>query len=218
MTEHKAWAWELVTDDLWLRPSEESYYLLERWKAQGRRDFLDLGCGLGRHSLQFSRAGFSVSAFDLSEEGLRRLGETAKAEGLAIDRRRGDMTALPYPERSFDCLLAFHVISHTDTPGIKKTIAEITRVLRPEGEFYLTLCSKSGRGFREAGFPVIDENTVRKVEDGPEDGIPHFFADPDCIRDIFSGLRILDLRHEQQLVVDGEAYGSWHYFMLGAKG
>jgi SAM-dependent methyltransferase len=218
MTEHKAWAWEKVGDDRWLRPSEESYYLLDRWRAQGRRDFLDLGCGLGRHALQFARSGFSVSAFDLSDEGLRRLGETATAEGLAIDRRLGDMTALPYPDRSFDCLLAYHVISHTDTPGIKKAVTEITRVLRPDGEFYLTLCSKNARGFREAGFPVIDENTVRRVEDGPEDGIPHFFADPSCIEDIFRDLRIIDLRHEQQLVVDGQPYGSWHYFMLGSKG
>lgn len=54
MVESKGWNWEIVKDDkvdIWKNPSIESYYLLNRWKSQGKRNFLDLGCGLGRHSI-----------------------------------------------------------------------------------------------------------------------------------------------------------------------
>jgi SAM-dependent methyltransferase len=217
MTEHKAWDWDKSEDRRWLIPSEDSYYLVERWRGKGYSAFLDLGCGLGRHSLQFSRAGFDTHSFDLSPVAVRSLGERAAAESLCIDARCGDMTALPYGDRSFDCLLAYHVISHTDTPGIAKVVAEIGRVLRSGGEFYLSLCSKKARSFAEAGYPRIDENTVRKIEDGPEDGVPHFFADEAIIEALFRDLSVISLKHVQDLVADGRPYGSWHYFMLGGK-
>jgi Methylase involved in ubiquinone/menaquinone biosynthesis len=212
-----AWDWKKGAEERWLVPSEISHYLVYRWKEMGFTAFLDLGCGLGRHSLQFARAGFAVSSFDLSPEAVASVTERAAAEGLRIAAVRGDMMDLPYADSSMDCLLAYHVISHTDTEGIKKVIAEIERVLRPGGEFYLSLCSKSSRGYKDAGFPFIDANTVRKVEDGPENGIPHFFADEESIAGLFSRFRILSLQHIRDCVVEGRKYGSWHYFLLGRK-
>jgi ubiquinone/menaquinone biosynthesis C-methylase UbiE len=52
------------------------------------------------------------------------------------------MKELPYKDESFDCILAYHVISHTDTQGIKRILKELNRVLRKSGEFFITLCSK----------------------------------------------------------------------------
>ena len=56
MIKSKGWNWNIVTDDkaeMWKNPSIESYYLLYRWKSQGKNTFLDLGCGLGRNSILF---------------------------------------------------------------------------------------------------------------------------------------------------------------------
>lgn len=67
MIESKGWNWKIVKDDkaeIWKKPSVESYYLLNRWKEQGKKHFLDLGCGLGRHSILFGKNGFDVSSFD----------------------------------------------------------------------------------------------------------------------------------------------------------
>ena len=36
---------------IWLNPSEESFYIADRWKNLGFKSLLDLGCGLGRHSI-----------------------------------------------------------------------------------------------------------------------------------------------------------------------
>ena len=181
MVEHKAWDWEKIETDIWYRPAEIAYYLAERWKQKGYSHFLDLGCGLGRHSLFFARKGFTVHSIDLSESAVEGLRATASEQNLPITAQCGDMSALPYQDDAFDCLLAYHVISHTDTAGIKKILSEIRRVVKNGGEVYLTLCSKNAWSYKEAGFPVVDENTVIKVEDGPENGIPHFFTDAETI-------------------------------------
>ena len=173
MVEHKAWDWEKTETNIWYRPAEIAYYLADRWKQKGFLRFLDLGCGLGRHSLFFAREGFTVHAIDLSEVAVDGLRTAAAEQNVSVTAQCGDMSALPYQDNAFDCLLAYHVISHTDTAGIKKILSEIRRVVKKGGEVYLTLCSKNAWSYKEAGFPIVDENTVIKVEDGPENGIPH---------------------------------------------
>lgn len=217
MIEHKAWAWDLNRSDRWHTPSEVSYYLVHRWNALGFRRFLDLGCGIGRHSIQFAKEGFDTFAFDLSDEAIRFIRQRAVEKHLDIKATPGNMIHLPYEDNFFDCVLAYHVISHTDSAGIKLIVSEIERTLRPGGEFYVSLCSKNAWSFKEAGFPVIDENTVIKREDGPEDGIPHFFADEDLIGLLFSGFKVLNLKHIQDLMVQGERYVSWHFYIHGCK-
>ena len=58
MIESKGWNWKIVQDnqtEIWKEPSIESYYLLNRWSSQEKKEFLDLGCGLGRHSILFGK-------------------------------------------------------------------------------------------------------------------------------------------------------------------
>ena len=215
MAEHKAWDWDKADKTKWNEPAPIAYYLAQRWQAKGFKRFFDLGCGLGRHSLFFAREGFSVDAFDLSASALEPLRAEAADKKLNISVRMGDMISLPYKDDSFDCLFAYHVISHTDTAGIKKILSEIKRTVKSGGELYVTLCSKNAWSYKEAGFPVLDENTVIKVGDGPENGIPHFFADAESIPALFEGIKLVDLQHTQDMIVDGKEYGSWHYFILG---
>lgn len=61
MIESKAWNWNILKkeeEDIWKRPSIESYYLLHRWHSQEKLNFLDLGCGLGRHTILFAENRF----------------------------------------------------------------------------------------------------------------------------------------------------------------
>ena len=81
MIESKGWNWNVVKDDdncIWKNPSIESYYLVNRWKSQDKKDFLDLGCGLGRHSILFGKNGFNVECFDISSEAIAKTKEWAE--------------------------------------------------------------------------------------------------------------------------------------------
>lgn len=95
MSISKGWNWSLSTEKAWLKPSEESFYLLHRWQEQGFQNLLDLGSGRGRHALQFARAGFQVDALDLAPKVMEVLQEQADAENLPIRAKTGDMGSLP---------------------------------------------------------------------------------------------------------------------------
>lgn len=223
MTKSKGWNWNIVTGNhanFWRTPSVESFYLVNRWQNLGFKTFLDLGCGLGRHSILFGKNGFKVSCFDISEEAISQTRQWAIAEKLTFDYQVGDMLKLPYADASFDAILCRNVISHTDTAGMKKIVSELLRALRPSGECYLTLGSKDTWGWKETNWPKIDENTKLRQEDGPEDGIPHFYADYDLIKELFTQFEILDLYqveefHENQ--EEKKIYESWHYHLLIRK-
>lgn len=50
MVESKPWNWKMLNDEaqrkMWIEPAIESYYLINRWKNQQKKNFLDIGCGL----------------------------------------------------------------------------------------------------------------------------------------------------------------------------
>ena len=119
MIKSKAWNWSMLNEEtqkeIWLEPSIESYYLVNRWKRQGKKEFLDIGCGLGRHSIQFAKEGFNVTSIDLSQEAIDSAKRWAQDEKLDIQFLHSDMMDIPYEDNSFDCILCRNVISHTDT-------------------------------------------------------------------------------------------------------
>lgn len=148
---------------------------------------------------------------------VKGLKEWAEKENLRITSVLGDMMNLPFEDNTFDCLLAYHVISHTDTKGIIKVISEIKRVLKAGGEFYITFCSKNAWSYKDAGFPKLDENTIVKIEDGAENNVPHFFVDAEDIKDLLKEFKLVTVRQVQDVVLAGHDYVSWHYFVLREK-
>ncbi len=209
----KAWDWTKNTYPIWLNPSEESYYIANAWKEKGVKNILDFGCGLGRHSVFFSQQGFQVSAFDLSKEATEHLREWAIKEGITVDIINADMLQLPYCDNLFDGLFAYHVISHTDSVGIRKIVSEMTRVLKLGGQVYLSLCSKESWSFKHSGYPKLDANTVIKTEDGPEKDVPHYYVDIDDILELFCNFDIERIRHTDDCYVSGQKIDSKHFFV-----
>ena len=221
MIKSKGWNWKIVKEDkesIWKNPCIESYYLLNRWTSQNKKDFLDLGCGLGRHSVLFGKNGFNVSCFDISEEAIERTKKWCEEENLTCNYEVGDMLHLPYKDNSFDCIFCRNVISHTDTEGMKIIIDELKRVLKKDGEVYLTLGSKDTWGFKQEDWPLKDDNTRIRMEEGPEYMIPHFYADYDLCMELFKDFdiiniyQVIDYYNKNDKVLD-----SYHYHLIIKK-
>ncbi len=212
MVKSKGWDWQSADQSIWLDPAEESYYFCEKWKRQGKRSVLDLGCGLGRHSVLFARYGFKVTAVDISEYAVQKVRDAETEENLIISSKVCDMVNLPFRENSFDCIFSYLAISHTDSDGFSRILSKIKEILKPDGEIYLTLCSKETYSFKEAKYPKIDENTVIKREEGPENNVPHFFVDLDDIKRLFEpDFELIGVRHIDNCISKGIIKNNKHY-------
>ena len=106
---------------------------------------LDMGCGAGRHAFELYRRGARVTALDRNAEELREVGEMCVAmrlegqvpEGASAQTVEGDALALPFPDGSFDRVIAAEILEHI--PDDERAIAELVRVLRPGGTIAVTV-------------------------------------------------------------------------------
>ena len=208
-----SWKWNKVESDFWKVPSEEVYYYLYRWKQMNFNNFLDLGCGIGRHSIFFAENGFNVTSYDLSKEGIEILQKEIENRKLQIKTIIGDIKKLSLKNQEFDCILGFHSIYHVDSENIKNVFKEIYRVLKTGGEIYITMLSKSTYSYTAKECKIIDENVRLKEE---EDGtvLPHFFVNYKDIIRLMKKYKIIKIRHIEDFI---NGNSSWHYFIHAGK-
>ena len=109
--------------------------------AQAGERLLDLGAGGGRHAFEGMRRGARVVALDADEGETKDAAalmaalledddrvKTLRGTGLAVV---GDALKLPFPESSFDRVIAAEVLEHIRDD--RNAISELARVLRPGG-------------------------------------------------------------------------------------
>ena len=106
---------------------------------------LDLGCGFGRHAYEVLRRGARVVACDMAIPEVREVRNTyaAMVDAGEIDAdagataSAGDATRLPFPDHTFDRIIASEVLEHV--PDDHAAMAELTRVLKPGGVLAATV-------------------------------------------------------------------------------
>ena len=111
----------------------------DRFKVGPGQALLDLGCGTGRHTFEALRRGADVVALDHNGEDLVGVetmvaamvdaGEVMAPDGTVT--LRADALALPFPDGTFDRVIAAEILEHVRQDGV--AIAEIFRVVRPGG-------------------------------------------------------------------------------------
>jgi SAM-dependent methyltransferase len=113
------WRYDLITK------------LVTNLKPEGTFRILDAGCGTGQMTKQLEGIGEAVG-MDSAVEAI------AYAQSRGVERLiRGSITAPPFAEGSFDCVLALDVIEHVDDDlGI---LTSLFRVLKPGGHLIITV-------------------------------------------------------------------------------
>ena len=99
----------------------------ENWKG---KKVLEFGCGSGIDAVEFARNGALVTAIDITDNACRLTKELAEEAKVPIVVIKVD-SELPFTEGMFDLVYSFGVLHHI--PNVEKTLAEIHRVLKPNG-------------------------------------------------------------------------------------
>lgn len=163
----------------------------------GTGKVLDIGAGTGRSSIMLleARPQATLVALDLFGHSFEQHfgpGQTpqdrlmANLKAAGVDQRAkieiADMRKLPFEAATFDAVISAYAVDHLPREGVKETLAETARVMKPGSEFLLMLVANdrfmkfafgpmlSHGGYRglpywrdrvkEAGFELIEEGNT----------------------------------------------------------
>ncbi len=215
----KAKTWDQLWNDeetklVWSEPDKKVEEFLPQLQDEKVDRVLDLGCGLGRHTILLAKSGFSTYAMDVSEQGLEHCRTRLKTEGIQASLHHGKMDSLPFSNGFFDFILSWNVVYHSTREGVTKTLREVFRVLRTGGVFYLTLNSTRNEWFGKG--TEIEANVFVNPAKGDGQHL-HYFSDKDIVHELLSGWHIEAMKEEEQTFA-GKCYpDSWHWTIQARK-
>lgn len=144
----------------------------------GQGKALEIGCGEGRVSRELRKLGYHVTATDAVAPMVDAARQAESADAYAV----AGAAKLPFAAASFDLVVAYNVLM--DVEDVPAAVAEARRVLKPSGDFLISLVHPFRDRGRFAGpepdAPFILEGSyygrVRFEGEEEHDGLRMHFA------------------------------------------
>jgi SAM-dependent methyltransferase len=161
-------------------PAHYPHWIFDGYDFDDEADVLEVGCGdanVWRESLERIPPGWRLTLTDFSP------GMVDAARAVLGDRAEcavADVQELPFPDASFDAVIANHMLFHVeDRP---RALGELARVLLPGGAFRATTIGRDHlRELRELVPPPPDSQWAQTRErftiEQVEEELAPFFAD-----------------------------------------
>lgn len=111
-------------------------WVFSQFDFSGVKTVLECGAGGGwlwQHNLESVPADVAVTLTDLTDGMVAELAKLADADAR-FSAETADIQTLPFDDNQFDMVIANHMLYHV--PDIAKAVAEVRRVLKPDGTFY----------------------------------------------------------------------------------
>ena len=95
---------------------------------------VDVGCGYGFATKTLAKERTDLMVYGIDKDKKRIFEAKRDKEGVTFQFARAER--IPFKDKYFSAVMSLEVIEHVDDP--KKVLNEISRVLKPEGIFFLT--------------------------------------------------------------------------------
>ncbi len=109
-------------------------------RLQPGEQVLDVGCGTGTLAMEVAhhvgRAG-RIIGIDPGIQQIARARAKAARRNLPVEFQIGVIEQLPFPDQTFDVVLSTLMMHHLPAPLKRQGLAEIARVLKPEGRLVI---------------------------------------------------------------------------------
>jgi cyclopropane fatty-acyl-phospholipid synthase-like methyltransferase len=192
--------WEKIfaaEGEVFLKPHKDMGKVVRIFKKHCVKKVLDLGCGSGRHLVYLAKHGFEVYGLDAAKSGMKIAKAWLKKENLKAHLKVGDFYQnYPYKDSFFDAVVSINAIHHGREKDVKRTIAEIYRIVKPGGVIFITVSKRNYRCSLQPTARIKTKKITSHVYvpcSGPEKGIPHFMFNKQLIKQYFHNFIIQDL-------------------------
>ena len=134
----------------------DNYLLDQLLKGRFTKEMkiLDVGCGEGRNAVYFLQKNYPIFGIDPNEVAIQYCRYLAKTIDPQTDIHRfqiGDGAAIPFHAAAFDAVISSAVLHFAEGHAhFWKMIAEIHRVLKPGGIFWMRMCTGFGNILEES--------------------------------------------------------------------
>jgi len=126
------------TSHVWANyTKQEIDYIVNVCDLQKNKRILDVGCGMGRHTIELSKRGYDVTGIDYAETLITSAKKHAESENVKLSLLTCDITEseLPFSNSSFDCIICVYDVigSYVDDEKNMQILLNISSLLKSGG-------------------------------------------------------------------------------------
>ncbi|MFC2036779.1 class I SAM-dependent methyltransferase [Chloroflexota bacterium] len=138
--------WEtmpMFSEQSWEAAAKEVDLVIALLGVQPGAAVLDLGCGVGRHSLEWARQGYHVTGVDRTATYLRTASEKAAAEDLELELVQADMREFLRPGAFDAAINLFTSFGYFEDPAEDRQVVDnLFQCLKPGGTLVMEMMGK----------------------------------------------------------------------------
>jgi len=163
----------------WAEDMEPSLFAQEFANELKKRNIgnklLEIGCGNGRDSIFFTKAGFEVTAIDIAPGAIDLAQKNAKLADVNIDFHEASAEDMPFEDATYNAIFTLSVLHSTN---MYKSIPETARVLKQNGLMLIYIYGNTEMANGQIDITISINEFIKLIE--------------------MSGYKILDIYTEQQ--------------------
>ncbi|MCR5511917.1 MAG: class I SAM-dependent methyltransferase [Lachnospiraceae bacterium] len=102
------------------------------------KSVLDIGCGEGKDAVYMAEQGYSVTAFDLTENGIKKTVKLAASRGVEVDAYVDDINDFA-TDKQFDIVYSTGTVQYLFDENKKDFFRKLEDITKPDGIVYINV-------------------------------------------------------------------------------